>query len=278
MSVAEERTIVKKLRQFASLVLTVAMAVSLCACGGAKKAETKKLKVGISWSEDNLDTAKDDYCNAVIKAGGEPVYLAQFKTEEEAAAALKDLDALVMTGGEDIDPSYYHEDKDPLLETTNEARDVSDYALINAAIKADIPTLCTCRGMQFLNIICGGTLYQDFPSKVESDIIHRDPNHKVFVYHDITVDGDNIVADAFGGAGTYEVNSWHHQAVDKLGDHLKVVAKSADGIIEAVVKDDNTYFMGLQFHPEALIVEDGKDAYLPFYQNLLKAAETKKQK
>lgn len=61
------------------------MAVSLCACGGAKKAETKKLKVGISWSEDNLDTAKDDYCNAVIKAGGEPVYLAQFKTEEEAA-------------------------------------------------------------------------------------------------------------------------------------------------------------------------------------------------
>ena len=268
----------KKLRQFASLVLTVAMAVSLCACGGAKKAETKKLKVGISWSEDNLDTAKDDYCNAVIKAGGEPVYLAQFKTEEEAAAALKDLDALVMTGGEDIDPSYYHEAKDPLLEKTNEARDVSDYALINAAIKADIPTLCTCRGMQFLNVICGGTLYQDFPSKVESDIIHRDPNHKVFVYHDITVDGDNIVADAFGGAGTYEVNSWHHQAVDKLGDHLKVVAKSADGIIEAVVKDDNTYFMGLQFHPEALIVEDSKDAYLPFYQNLLKAAETKKQK
>ena len=91
-----------------------------------------------------------------------------------------------MTGGEDIDPSYYHEDKDPLLEKTNEARDVSDYALINAAIKADIPTLCTCRGMQFLNVICGGTLYQDFPSKIESDIIHRDPNHKVFVYHDIT--------------------------------------------------------------------------------------------
>ena len=90
MSAAEERTIVKKLRQFASLVLTVAMAVSLCACGGTKKAETKKLKVGISWSEDNLDTAKDDYCNAVIKAGGEPVYLAQFKTEEEVVAMAND--------------------------------------------------------------------------------------------------------------------------------------------------------------------------------------------
>lgn len=285
----------KKFRQFAGFMMAAAMTLSMAACGGGNAAQTTaapetaapettaettaadaKIKVGISWSKDDYDVEKSNYCNAVIKAGGEPVYLDQFTSQEDAAEALKGVDALVMTGGEDIDPSYYHEEKAELLEETNEVRDVSDFALLNAAIAADIPTLTTCRGTQFLNVVCGGTLYQDFPSVVKSDVVHRDPNHENWVYHEIKVDGGNILADALGGEGTYEVNSWHHQALKDLGDKLQVVAKASDGIIEGVVKTDNTYFMGVQFHPEALIIEDGKDAYLPIYTNLIKAAEKKK--
>jgi putative glutamine amidotransferase len=177
-----------------------------------------------------------------------------------------------MTGGEDIDPSYYGEEPNEKLETVNEVRDTSDSLLIKAALDEDIPMLCTCRGMQFLNVLSGGTLYQDLPTQNPSDIEHRDPDRKVFAKHEITVDKDNIVAAAFGGEGTYTVNSWHHQAVDQLGDNLKVVATAPDGIIEAIVREDKDYVMGLQFHPEAMIAE-GDDSFLAFYTNLIDQAK-----
>ena len=210
--------------------------------------------------------------DAVTKAGGEAIYLPQIKTEEDAKNALAEIDALVMTGGEDIDPSYYGEEPNEKLETVNEDRDTSDSLLIKAALDEDIPMLCTCRGMQFLNAISGGTLYQDLPTQNPSDIDHRDPNREVFVKHEITVDNDNIVAAAFGGEGTYTVNSWHHQAIDQLGDNLKVVATAPDGIIEAVVREDKDYVMGLQFHPEAMI-DEGDDSFLAFYTELIDQAK-----
>ena len=234
--------------------------------------EEEKVKVGVSWLADEIDSDAQAYIDAVTKAGGEPVYLPQIKTEEDAKNALAEIDALVMTGGEDIDPSYYGEEPNEKLGTVNEPRDTSDSLLLKAALEEDIPMICTCRGMQFLNVLSGGTLYQDIPSQHPSDSDHRDPNGKVFVKHEATFDADNIVADAFGGEGTYTINSWHHQAIDKLGDNLKVVATAPDGIIEAVVREDKDYVMGLQFHPEAMIAE-GDDSFLAFYTNLIDQAK-----
>lgn len=234
--------------------------------------EEEKVKVGVSWNADEIDEDAQLYIDAVTKAGGEAIYLPQIKTEDDAKNALAEIDALVVTGGEDIDPSYYDEEPNEKLETVNEVRDTSDSLLIKAALDEDIPMLCTCRGMQFLNVLSGGTLYQDLPTQNPSDIDHRDPNGKVFAKHEITVDKDNIVAAAFGGEGTYTVNSWHHQAVDQLGDNLKVVATAPDGVVEAIVREDKDYVMGLQFHPEAMIAE-GDDSFLAFYTNLIDQAK-----
>ena len=234
--------------------------------------EEEKVKVGVSWNADEIDKDAQLYIDAVTKAGGEAIYLPQIKTEDDAKNALAEIDALVVTGGEDIDPSYYDEEPNEKLETVNEVRDTSDSLLIKAALDEDIPMLCTCRGMQFLNVLSGGTLYQDLPTQNPSDIDHRDPNGKVFAKHEITVDKDNIVAAAFGGEGTYTVNSWHNQAVDQLGDNLKVVATAPDGVVEAIVREDKDYVMGLQFHPEAMIAE-GDDSFLAFYTNLIDQAK-----
>lgn len=234
--------------------------------------EEEKVKVGVSWNADEIDKDAQLYIDAVTKAGGEAIYLPQIKTEDDAKNALAEIDALVVTGGEDIDPSYYDEEPNEKLETVNEVRDTSDSLLIKAALDEDIPMLCTCRGMQFLNVLSGGTLYQDLPTQNPSDIEHRDPDRKVFAKHEITVDKDNIVAAAFGGEGTYTVNSWHHQAVDQLGDNLKVVATAPDGVVEAIVREDKDYVMGLQFHPEAMIAE-GDDSFLAFYTNLIDQAK-----
>ena len=238
--------------------------------------EEEKVKVGVSWNADEIDEDAQLYIDAVTKAGGEAIYLPQIKTEDDAKNALAEIDALVMTGGEDIDDiddiKLFVYEESYGISKENEVRDTSDSLLIKAALDEDIPMLCTCRGMQFLNVLSGGTLYQDLPTQNPSDIEHRDPDRKVFAKHEITVDKDNIVAAAFGGEGTYTVNSWHHQAVDQLGDNLKVVATAPDGIIEAIVREDKDYVMGLQFHPEAMIAE-GDDSFLAFYTNLIDQAK-----
>lgn len=277
----------KMAKKLNAILLAMVMSITLIACNGPSTqpkapessvpvssstgSDETKVKVGPSWANDK-ENDPADYQNAVTKVGGEYVMLPQIKTEEEAKKALATVDALVMRGGEDIDPKYYNEKPDALLETVDPLRDTSDYLLIQTAIKEDIPALLTCRGMQIGNVVCGGTLYQDFPSQYKTDvkIIHRDQKtpRTDFVKHMVTVEGNNIIADAMGGAGEYEVNSWHHQAVKDVGKNLKVVAKAPDGIVEGYVKTDNTYFMGVQFHPEAMIAE-GNNSFLPFYQNLI---------
>lgn len=257
-------------RSILAMLLTLSLAVSLTGCGSA--GEEEKVKVGVSWAADEIAPDIQAYLDAVEKAGGEAIYLPQITTEEEAEAALDSIDALVMCGGEDIDPSFYGQEPSERLGEVNEARDLSDSLLIEAALKEDIPMLATCRGMQMMNALQGGTLYQDLPTQHPSEVVHRDPDGSSFVKHEVTVDPDNIVADAFGGEGTYTVNSLHHQAVDEIGENLKVVAVAEDGIVEAYVKEDSTYVMGLQFHPEGMVAE-GDESFLTFYTNLIEAAK-----
>ncbi|MDU1583855.1 MAG: gamma-glutamyl-gamma-aminobutyrate hydrolase family protein, partial [Peptoniphilus harei] len=112
-----------------------------------------------------------------------------------------------------------------------------------------------------------------------TDIVHRDPERKVFVKHDIDVLPDNILAEGFGKSGKVEVNSWHHQAIKDLGNNLSVLAKAPDGTIEAITRTDKTYYLGLQFHPEELIVDDNNEDALNLYKAFItKAQELSQQK
>lgn len=235
----------------------------------------EKVIIGISWNADVIDKDIKKYGDAVVKAGGEVVYLPKITSEEEARAALKGVSGISVTGGGDADPKYSGQELIKEAELVSPDRDLSDYLLMKTALEEDLPILGICRGMQLLNIVSGGTIWQDLNTQRPTDILHRDPKQEHFVYHEITVDPDNIIADLLGGPGVYKVNSWHHQAVDRLGENIKAVANAPDGIVEAIVRTDKSYAVGLQFHPEAM-VRDGDYSVIGLYKELVKKARERK--
>lgn len=270
-----------------ALVVIAVMSIFMTACGGSNDAVEEeeaaadnaaaKVKVGISWQEDiNTDEHGEDlmaYVNTVEKAGGEPVLLDLVKDQEGAKAELSKVDCLIMTGGEDIDPSYYNEEPDPALEDVNKERDVSDMAMLQEAIDEDMPVLCTCRGAQVLNVLSGGSLYQDIPSTPEfkdSGILHRDPEEIDFTYHELTIEEDSLLAKIVGET-RLNVNSWHHQGLKDIGENLKVTAHSDDNMVECIERTDCSYVIGVQFHPE-WSVEEGDDSFLVFFTDLMSHA------
>ena len=272
----------------AVLALCVAMAFAFAACGGnggsggddaeAGDDDQAKVNVGISWCEDiDQEEHGEDlqaYINTVEKAGGNPVLLPLVKDQSEAKAELEKVDVLIMTGGEDVDPSYYNEEPDPKLEEVNKERDVSDMALLKEAIEEDRPVLCTCRGAQVLNVLRGGSLYQDIPTSEEfkdSDILHRDPKQEDFTYHEVAIEEGSLL-EHIVGADSLKANSWHHQGLKDIGEGLKVTARSADGMAEAVELEGSSYVVGVQWHPE-WHVEEGDDSFLVFFTDLMDHAK-----
>lgn len=232
---------------------------------------TTPVKIGISWSRDLTDEIPANtlaYINSVKKVGAEPVLLPQIKTEEDAVKALKTVDAVIFTGGEDVTPSYYNEKPHQNAEKANLDRDISDSLLLKTAIAQDYPVLGTCRGMQMLNTVLGGTLYQDLPTEYISNIVHRDPERKNFVYHKCEIVDKNSHLYKMLKTDKLTVNSWHHQAVEKLGKGLKVTALSPDGIVEAVELEGATFVVGVQFHPERLVAENNDEQFIPVFEML----------
>lgn len=265
-----------------ALVVIAVMSIFMTACGGsdaggdeeAAADDAAKVKVGISWQEDiNTDEHGEDlmaYINTVEKAGGEPVLLDLVTDQESAKAELEKVDCLIMTGGEDVDPSYYGEEPDPALEDVNKERDVSDMAMLQEAIDEDMPVLCTCRGAQVLNVLSGGSLYQDIPTTEEfkeQTVVHRDPEEIDFTYHDVTIEEDSLLSQIVGEE-TLKVNSWHHQGLKDIGDNLKVTAHTEDGMVECIERTDCSYVIGVQWHPE-WSVEEGDDSFLVFFTDLM---------
>lgn len=227
------------------------------------------LKVGIS--PTTYAPGTNVYVGAAKAAGFTAVILPTVSTEERAAEVLSGLDAIILTGGEDLDPAWYGESEiSPGINDINAPRDTSDMLYIRKALELDMPMLCICRGMQLLNVACGGTLYQDIPMQVGTSVVHRDPNRRYFVNHTITVEEGSLLRQLIG-ASTATVNSWHHQAAKDIGDGLKVTAKTADGTVECIELEGKRYVIGTQFHPEQLYA-GGKKQYLAFFTCLFDRA------
>lgn len=227
--------------------------------------------IGISWCEEtDVSEYSEDlqaYIDAAELAGGVPMLLPLITEETQANEALDGIDALIMTGGEDIDPSYYNEKAGPNLEEVNSARDQSDYILLNAALERDMPILAICRGFQFLNVVSGGTLYQDMPTQYGTEVLHRSLDQVDFEYHNIGIVQGSKLTEILG-AGTTTVNSWHHQGIKDLGSDLYVIATAEDGMIEAIEKAGENFVVGVQFHPE-WHVADGEMEYLAIFEKLV---------
>lgn len=261
-----------------ALILTLIFTTGIMTGCGSSDAEqdSDKPVIGVTWMEDieSGEYSEDlqAYINAVENAGAEAVALPLYKDDEEAVAALEELDGIVFTGGEDIDPAYYGEEVLPECEEINKDRDVSDVALMKAAIEADVPVLGTCRGMQLLNVVQGGTLYQDLPTQLGTEVGHREDAQEEFVWHDVTIEEDSILYEAMGET-TLNFNSWHHQGIKDLGEGLEVKATSADGLVECVELTDNTFVLGVQCHPEWHVDEYyGDEEYIAIFEALVDAA------
>lgn len=272
------------MKKFRTLIISIialfTLILSGCTSFTTKEATKEPVKVGISWDRDYEGEIPEDtvaYIVSVKKAGATPILLPQLKTEEDAMKALKTVDAVILTGGEDINPAYYNEKPHKNLEDLKEDRDVSDILLLKAALKEDYPILGTCRGMQLLNVVLGGSLYQDFPSEYISNVVHRDPKREIYIKHDSKIiDKDSKIYEILK-VEDLKINSWHHQAVKRLGKGLKVTAVAPDGIIEAVELDEKTFVVGVQYHPEQHVYAN-EDEFLPIFQTLVEYGAKNREK
>ena len=195
------------------------------------------------------------YTSAVETAGGIPVVLPP--TDPSAAAqVVARLDALLLSGGGDIRPSRY-KNTGPQHEKTygiSDERDAWEDALLEAAFAIDLPVLCICRGIQALNVFCGGTLWQDVPTQMPGAESHKQPEGagSEATAHVVTASG--LLADVYG-MSEVGTNSFHHQGIKDLGAGLVACGRTPDGLIEAVEMPGRSFVLGMQWHPEAMFAK-----------------------
>ena len=159
------------------------------------------------------------------------------------------IDALLLAGGSDIAPSTYGAEPAPETTGFRPERDEFELALLRGAIERDMPALGICRGMQMLNVACGGTIDQNVPDRLGGSIRHREVPG-TYSEHEVLVDPDSLAAQAVGGDRA-AVRSHHHQGVDRLGDELAVTGRSADDeLVEAIELPGRRYALGVLWHPE----------------------------
>ncbi|MFY4776962.1 gamma-glutamyl-gamma-aminobutyrate hydrolase family protein [Metabacillus sp. RGM 3146] len=195
------------------------------------------------------------YYESIEEAGGTPVVIPIGDDEmAEAWAAL--CDGILLSGGEDIDPSGYGEQLHPLTGATSKERDETELALIRMAKEKKIPLLAICRGAQLLNVALGGTLIQDIGSEIKGSLEHKqikprpEPSHKVKL-----LEGSRLYEILDGP--DIEVNSMHHQTIGKLGEGMKAVGTAPDSISEAFeVTDPDWKVLAVQWHPEEMASAD----------------------
>jgi putative glutamine amidotransferase len=191
------------------------------------------------------------YVDAVLRAGGQPVIVNEAR---DPKALLARVDALVLTGGPDVDPARYGEAANPNTYGVDAADDEFECALAEAATVRSVPTLAICRGIQILNVARGGTLYQHLPDDPGVPA-HGQPGVAGGArQHEVTLDRDSLLADVMGTTTT-TASCHHHQAIDALGDGLRVVGRASDGIVEAL-ELDGQFLLAVQWHPEDTADED----------------------
>ena len=189
------------------------------------------------------------YVDGVRMAGGLPIIFPFTEDEQELDQLARMCDGFLFTGGQDVSPELYQEKPLEGLVTTCEKRDIMERIVLEKALKEDKPILGICRGIQFINAVLGGTLYQDIPSQLPSETEHHQHAPYDIPIHDVTIIKDSPLHKCLK-VDRLPVNSCHHQAVRELAPCLEPMAVSPDGLIEAAYMKDRTYLWAVQWHPE----------------------------
>lgn len=211
--------------------------------------------IGISGSHDEEKRQhylKDNYFDAVLKAGGLPVVLPRFTDKETAAALLDHLDGLLLAGGGDILPARFGEETLPACGAVDDVRDVCELHLTKMALERRMPVFGICRGVQVLAVALGGTLFQDIESQLGiAGTAHRQEPPYDNPHHTVRFKEGGLF-ERITGTQLMPANSMHHQSIKDAGPHLKIEGITMDGIVEAVCMKDRDNVLGVQFHPEYL--------------------------
>jgi len=192
-----------------------------------------------------------NYSEAVIAAHGIPLLLPFIKDKNDVELFLEKIDGLLLTGGNDVPPQRYGEERREKTICVHPDKDASDNILVWVAIQTEKPILAICYGTQLLNVVLGGSLIQDIQSEGISTIIHKDLQNEQYI-HPVTVEKSSLLYKIVG-TERIETNSAHHQAINKLGKGLLDTAHTSDGIIEAIELKDYPFLVGVQWHPERMI-------------------------
>lgn len=204
----------------------------------------------------NFDMEKDGYfcyahnIRAVEKAGAVPIILPYVQTAK-VSEVLDLVSGIVLTGGGDFTPEIYGSAAHPANRKVVPERDKFEFALARSALERKVPTLGICRGMQLLNVLGGGTIYQHTLDELPDVIDHLDGTPLDQTVHKVHLERNSQLSRLCGGEQSFRVNSWHHQAINKLAPGYVVSARSDDGVIEAIeASSDRSFVVGVQWHPE----------------------------
>ena len=195
----------------------------------------------------------EDYRQSILHVGGDPRVLDASMAVEQALAGI---DGLMLTGGDDVAPSRYGETPHAAVVEAEPGRDEFEIALITAARARNLPIFAICRGVQVLNVACGGTLVQDIPSQIAGALAHSlaVPQHQPYeLAHEVWVDKDSLLATLLRERlvdESIEVNSRHHQSVKNVAKGFLASATAPDGVIEAIEDQKARFCLGVQWHPE----------------------------
>jgi putative glutamine amidotransferase len=198
-----------------------------------------------------------EYIDSLRCAGMEVLLLAV----GDAAACLEPLDGLVLSGGGDLDPATYGGQSHDKTYMVDRERDDFEFDLARLVLARGMPLLAICRGLQIVNVALGGSLVAHVPDRYGDGVMHRAPPREP-IPHDVEVSGTSSRLVSAMGEGSAEIMSWHHQAVDRIGEGLRVTARAPDGLIEALEPGGEGWTVAVQWHPELNAATDAKQAAL----------------
>lgn len=211
----------------------------------------------------------------VAEAGGVPVLIPNTFDEAKLATVLDMVDGLFLPGGVDVDPHLYGEEPVAGMGEFDPDWDAVDVTAARMALERNMPILGICRGMQVLNVAAGGTLYQDIPSQVPGALKHSQKGPRWAASHAVQLTKGSQLATIFD-ATELRINSYHHQAVKDVAPSLQATAVAPDGIIEAIESPEHPFVVGVQWHPELMVVRE--PMYKALFAAFVEAAATNEAK
>lgn len=201
------------------------------------------------------------YMQVLERCGAIPIILPLTDHIEELSQCFDLCDGILMTGGHDVDPGIYHAERKKECGVSCRERDAMERYLFEKAVEQDKPVLGICRGIQLMNALLGGSLYQDLPTEHPSFVEHHMSRPYDVPIHSVEVLQGTMLADIIG-AGIYPVNSYHHQAIKDLAEKAETMAVSEDGLVEAICVPGKKFIVGVQWHPEFIFEKDEKSRKL----------------